>query len=407
MSLRSIACLLGILLVVQQAPESPKSFRVVSVGDPVGVGPQPSISCPAGAIPISPGVSIQSAITANPSGSSFCLKAGVHPILGSITPKTGTTITGEFGAVLDASGWQTTAVDAGVIRAMNEDIDDVTIRNVVIRNFPRTGILAFRDHSDRWTIDHVEVGPGYRGVTVPDDFVLSNSYVHHNTGDSGSGGYSCYLSTKGLFLNNEIAYNGPEQKCMHGNNVTWRGNYVHHNQGNGIWADGDNPGFLVENNVLEDNALYSIFFEVSTAGIIRNNTVRRAGWAGIMVATSRNVEVYGNTVDGWRGIGMFLFCGAVGGSWPATPNPEGVLPWDLRDVTIRDNVTTLGPQADAFVAQFSYTGCTEAQLLPYQNGSKNLRYVNNTYQVKDPAGRYWFWWNGLKTLAEWHALGHQ
>ena len=403
------------VLLARQMPTAPSNVRIVPAGtSPSSLrGPQASLTCPAGAVNIVPGTNIQTLVNSSAGRTTFCLKAGIHSVRASITPKTGNTFVGEYGAILDGTGWTSTDLNTAVIKAMNVDVDDVTIRNLVIRNFPQVGILAFRDFSDRWTIDHVEVGPGKRGVLLPNDFVLSNSYIHHNVGDVNSentasrgGGYGCYLATRGLFLNNEIAYNGPEQKCMHGNNVTWRGNYLHHNLGNGIWFDGDNPGFLVEDNIFEDNPTYSVFIEISESGVIRNNTIRRAGWGAINISTSRNVEVYGNRVEnGWRGIGMFLTCSAVGGGWAPTPNPEGVLPWDLRDVNIHDNVTILGPQSDAIIAQFSSSGCTAQQLAPYQNGSKNLRFQNNRYVAPNTAGSYWLWWDSLKTWSQWQALG--
>ena len=37
----------------------------------------------------------------------FCLRAGVHYLTSSIRPKTGNTFVGEYGAILDGSGWTT------------------------------------------------------------------------------------------------------------------------------------------------------------------------------------------------------------------------------------------------------------------------------------------------------------
>src|SRR5262245_34974568 len=69
------------------------------------VGPQSTITCPASAVDISPGVSIQDAIDRHEGNTTFCLRAGTHFLRSSITPKTGNTFVGEYGAVLDGSGW--------------------------------------------------------------------------------------------------------------------------------------------------------------------------------------------------------------------------------------------------------------------------------------------------------------
>ena len=42
-------------------------------------------------------------------------------------------------------------------RAHNQDIDYVTIRNLVIRNMPQRGIHAYHWMSDHWTIEYNEI----------------------------------------------------------------------------------------------------------------------------------------------------------------------------------------------------------------------------------------------------------
>ena len=39
-----------------------------------------------------------------PGATTFCLRAGVHDLTSSITPKTGNTFVGEYGAILDGTG---------------------------------------------------------------------------------------------------------------------------------------------------------------------------------------------------------------------------------------------------------------------------------------------------------------
>ncbi|MFC7555787.1 hypothetical protein ACFQU7_31525, partial [Pseudoroseomonas wenyumeiae] len=65
-------------------------------------GPIPGATCPAGAIPVRPGMSLQSAINAAPAGASFCIGAGEHRLQAAI-PKDGQRFHGEPGALLNGS----------------------------------------------------------------------------------------------------------------------------------------------------------------------------------------------------------------------------------------------------------------------------------------------------------------
>ena len=76
---------------------------------------------------------------------------------------------------------------------------------------------------------------------------IRNNYIHHNVGNPSSpipgergGGYVGQYADNTIVDNNEIAYNGPEQKVGLSANVTFRNNFVHHNLGDGIWYDLNN-----------------------------------------------------------------------------------------------------------------------------------------------------------------------
>ena len=140
--------------------------------------------------------------------------------------------------------------------------------------------------------------------------MVRHSWIHHNVENPYSpiplergGGYSAYQSTDVLFEQNEISYNGPEQKVSLSTNVTFRDNFVHHNLWDGIWYDGDNVGSLIEGNRVEDHPGSGIFYEISGRGVIRNNIVRRSGEHGVFISTSKDVEIYKNWLeDNFRGI---------------------------------------------------------------------------------------------------------
>jgi parallel beta-helix repeat protein len=372
-------------------------------------GPEPAIRCPRGAVDIRAGRSIQDVVNAHPGTTTFCLKAGVHHVSSSITPKTGNVFIGEYGAILDGSGWTTSDDTQGAFRAHNQDINDVTIRNLVIRKMPQRGIHAYPSAvqgdprgADHWTIEYNDIAENVVGVVVPNGSVVRNNSIHHNIGNPTSsvyvlqgGGYQLYMATNVVFEHNEISYNSINQKIVKSINVTFRNNFVHHNLANGIWYDGDNVGSLIDGNVVEDNHGHGIFYEVSGQATIRNNVVRRSGDNGIFISTSKDTAIYNNVLESnFGGIHYFLNCAAAGKTN------------DLVNDHSYDNRVTVGAQSGAFANGVGYVGtCTSTQVAPYLSGPKNLTFSRNTYHLPSLTGRYWLW-GETKDWHQWQSLGH-
>jgi parallel beta-helix repeat protein len=394
-----------VLTLAAHAAVRPPALQAEAPSRPV-VGPQPAITCPAGAVAVPAGANVQRFVDSYPAGTRFCLYAGVHAIVRAITPKSGNTFVGEYGAVLDGSGWNTDDSTQAAFRAHNQDIDDVTIRNLVIRNMPQRGIHSFTWASDRWTVEYNEITGNRVGVLVPNASVVRHNYIHHNVANSSSpipaergGGYIVYEARDVVFDSNELAYNGREQKVTVSTNITFRGNFVHHNVENGIWYDGDNVGSVIERNIVEDNRGAGIFYEISGEARIHNNVVRRSGDIGVFISTSKNTDIRGNTLeDNFRGIVYFVSCASVGG---------GTIGWDLANVIARENIVKVGAAAGSYATGLSHTAdCTPAQLAPYLSDAKRLQFTNNRYLVPSGTGRYWFWGpGGLKSFNDWQGLG--
>ena len=169
---------------VKQCQIGGASATLTATPSPTAVGPQPTIACPAGAVDIWPGVTVQNVVNSYGPNTTFCLRAGTHTLRAAITPKTGDTFVGEYGAILDGTGWSTTDPNQGAFRAHNQDIDYVTIRNLVIRNMPQKGIHAFYWMSDYWTIEYTEIAFNKNGLQFPNHSVIRNNYIHHNVGSN-------------------------------------------------------------------------------------------------------------------------------------------------------------------------------------------------------------------------------
>jgi parallel beta-helix repeat protein len=368
------------------------------------VGPQATVTCPTGGVNIVPGQSIQPLVDMHSGGTTFCLRAGVHRLTSSIRPKTGNTFVGEYGAILDGTGWSTGDGTQAAFRAQNEDIDYVTIRNLVIRNMPQYGISAFYDFSDHWTIENNEIHHCKYGIEFAPSFSIRYNSIHHNVGNPSDpkpalrgGGYAASHASDTLFESNEIAYNGPEQKVAgNSSNVVWRNNFVHHNVSDGIWFDTDaNANALIESNRVEDNGRDGISFEASIGATIRSNTLRRNSGAAVLISMSQNAQIYNNSLEAnFGGIAYFLDCAALS------------LVDDVKNNAAHDNMVVVGTQSSTYASGFRSTSCTSGQLTPYLNGSKNLTFSHNTYRVPARASTRYFLWDGWKYWNEWQALGH-
>jgi parallel beta-helix repeat protein len=372
-------------------PQEPAILSASTMSPPAG--PRADISCPAGSVKIAPGTRIDVVVNIYPGHTTFCLGAGIHPITNAITPKTGDTFVGQYGAILDGSGWITNDATQAAFRAHNENIDDVTIRNLVIRRMPKKGIHASVPESDNWTIEYSEVTANGTGVAAPRNSTVRHNYIHHNR----TGGYSAFRAENTTFEANDISYNGGEQKIVATTNVVFRNNVVHDNEADGIWYDTDNAEAIVEGNVVEDNGRDGISYEISARGLIRNNIVRRSGSSGIFISTSKDVEIADNVLENNQGgIQYFLNCEAVGG---------GSHNWDLANNVAHDNRLKIEVGVMANVLR-NEPNCTPSALAPYLNGLKGLVFRNNHYAVRSPALKYWFWGSCCsKTWSEWQALG--
>jgi parallel beta-helix repeat protein len=386
--------------VLAQAPAPPTNVTVLPAAV---VGPTQSITCPSGAVRIAPGSSIQAAVNAAPGATTFCLGAGVHPIASYITPKAGNVFIGEYGAILDGTGWSSTDPWMGAFRVM-QDIPNVTIRNLVIRDMPQKAILAYGP-SGGWLVEHNEITGNVGGIFAPSYGIIRNNYIHHNIGpdptssdyDKRGGGYHSFRTTGAIFEGNEIAYNGPEQKVLCTNGLVFRNNFVHHNHSDGIWYDADNYNALIEGNRVEDNGRSGIFYEINGSGVIRDNTSSRNARHGIMVTTSKNVEIYRNRLENNAATGIHY--------WLDSRVGQGAQQVDLINVRSYNNTIRVGTQLGSNGSSFAYGGVTDEFAAPYVRGEKNLKFDSNAYAVSTLTGRFWWWPKTGRTWSDWQALG--
>lgn len=374
-------------LVVIPPPETP----------PTGRGPQAGIGCPLTAVSIAAGSSIQAAVNANLAGTTFCLGAGIHYITSAITPKNGNTFIGQYGAIIDGSTWVTTDGTQGAFRAWNQDIPNVTIRNLGIRSMPQKGIATSAVGNptwiNGWIIEYCEIYACTReGIGVPHTAIVRNNIIR----DNPYGGYQGYQVHGATFDNNEIARNGSEQKVVGCVNITFRNNWVHNNVNDGIWYDTDNTGSLIEDNISEDNGRWNIHYEISGQGTIRRNNSNR-GQVGILIVMSKDVSIYENTLrDNYRGIIYYCKPAIVG---------QGGMPggYDLANNLAYDNLIFVGTRVGSWACALD--GDVNPLPVAYTNGSKNLHFTHDTYRAPNLSTKWWYWGPGVsKSWTDWNLI---
>jgi hypothetical protein len=364
--------------------------------------PPPAESCEAG-VAISPGMDVQATIEAHPEGTTFCFASGTYELEEPIIPKSYDSLVGEPGAILDGGNSA-----EGAIRGFAGETGQkgVTVRGFIAQNFDNVIADPARSATIKagwdWTITNNEVRYNSgEGIRANRGAVVRNNYVHHN----GKYGIFAFAADNMLWEGNEIAWNNTDDhsfadagatKIAKSANVVLRDNYVHHNNGHGLWADTDNIDFVYENNLVVQNVGIGIFHEVSYAAVIRNNVVRynadcakglSIGYgSNIQVSVSQDVEIYGNTVEAdTNGIGVHdtdRGTGAYG-------------EYVVEDVSVHDNVVRMGGSAKTGLHGYRPEAYT---------AQANNRFWNNTYYVTQPSSTFWYW-QEARTWTAWRNTG--
>jgi hypothetical protein len=298
--------------------------------------------------------------------------------------------------------------------------DQVTIQDLIVEKYASPTAsgalnLGYSPYgAENWIVTGSEVRWNHgAGIGMDSNTIARNNYVHHNCGFGFVG-----AGIGVVVENNQIAYNnimaGSTKTCGYesfwgagGSKWVWttnlivRGNFSHHNDGPGLWTDINNIYTLYENNTIEDNVRGGIFHEISYDATIRNNTIRRNGtgkdfpwWttgAGIEIVSSRNVEVYGNTlVDNWQGI--------TGLNDHRGSGNHGA--YVITNMNVHDNiVTSLINEGGG-----GRTGVVDTVGTDVFQPAANNRFQRNSYTLGTNA-TYFTWMGQNLTESEWRAYG--
>ena len=297
-------------------------------------------------------------------------------------------------------------VETSVTRhAFTGSATGVTIRGLTIEKYANPaqhGAIHGNSTGDWVVIDNlVQLNHGV-GIRTGHRMQVRNNRILRN-GQLGIGGGGDDVVVE----DNQIAYNhtagfsvGWEaggSKFVKTQRLTVRKNRVHDNDGPGLWTDIDNIYTLYEGNVVEDNRHAGIWHEISYDAVVRNNTVRRNGsanttwlWgAGIQIANSSNVEVYGNLVEDNQN-------GIVGTQQNRGGGAYG--DWKLRNFKVYDNTVRMP-------AGRSGIGVDDGDTVVGEPAGGN-QFERNTYYVESSTSSHWHWtvsggrvnWTGWRDL---------
>jgi len=177
-----------------------------------------------------------------------------------------------------------------------------------------------------WTVENNEIRLNHSyAVRINFGWQVLNNYLHDNGNLGVAGGLGggnadgTGTTTSGVLIqDNEIAYNNYAHfstgfqaggsKIAVSIGVIFRGNYVHDNDGPGLWADIGSTGILYDNNTIANNTTGGIAHEISYGSIVRNNRLltnapnmpSQQSWlfgANLLSSTSQGLEAYCNTVE--------------------------------------------------------------------------------------------------------------
>jgi parallel beta-helix repeat protein len=380
------------------APTSPASVP------PATAAPATAPTCTG--VQIAPGFSadrIQQLVDSNPNGTVFCFASGTYVLNHYVLLKDSNQFICPVRRTCVLTGLDQYR---GALAAAHGTTHHL-IKGFVVEHFiaqpgvwPNAG-LQVRDYG---VLEDNETRFNDTGLHVGSNQTVRGNYIHHNkrygiTGGPGNNiliqGNEVAFNNTGHFDPNDDAGGSKIVGSDAGTNfLTWRGNHVHDNWGQGIWSDGNVGNVVYEENLIENNSGAGIDHEISWGAVIRNNTLRnnntfeqgqgKSCWwgANISVNNSQSVAIYGNTIE-TNGINAICVANT-------TRSERAVFPQALANISVTGNVVKMrGP------AHIGVVGDTPPA---------NVTFSGNTYYVDNLSGTNWTYLRQM-TSEQWKAAG--
>ena len=261
--------------------ENIASLKAGTIGFPAGAGATGLTNHPQDAVIVTPGQSIQKALDEIAGTNRWVvLKAGVHTLPATLKIPSGVTLAGEgLGTILfldPASGNREAIVNG------NDDLHDITIRNLVVELALKTEI-----HSDPNSTRSFRGGYNRGGILFRS---LSNAKMKNINLDNLTVQNSTY---NGVFISGasnvkitgcNFSENGvsvaPGSKLMHNLLLTHCSNFT-----------------IRDGRFVTSPLGAGISIESSVDGTVSNCEIARNGYYGVLIAESKNITLDGNLIE--------------------------------------------------------------------------------------------------------------
>ena len=240
------------------------------------------------------------------------------------------------------------------------------------------------------------------GIRLGDGMqVLGNKVLQNGQLGVGGGGSDGVVDGNEISRNNYAGYKydweAGGSKFAFTHNLVVRNNYVHDNDGPGLWSDIENENLLYEHNHTVSNREAGILHEISYHAIIRDNLIENDGFsdyqktapwygAGIVISASSDVEVYGNRVTGCMN--------GIVGIQPQRELSQRGTPYLLQNLNVHDNTIA---QSQGVAAGILRAGALGDEVFV----SRNNRFVNNQFNLADPRARNFAWMGKQLSYGDW------
>jgi hypothetical protein len=189
---------------------------------------------------------------------------------------------------------------------------NVSISNLIVEKFANSAQMGAIDarKGTGWIIENCEVRLNSgAGIGAGSGSIVRNCDIHAN-GQIGIAGHGRDISIEHnhIWSNNIYGFDGTWEaggaKIALSDGVRFVDNYVHDNNGPGLWCDINCRNVLYERNLVEGNHDIGIFHEISFNAVIRDNVLRHnglgdRGWfwgSDIVLAASEGVDVISNRI---------------------------------------------------------------------------------------------------------------
>ncbi len=295
----------------------------------------------------------------------------------------------------------------------------VTLKTLVIEKYAngtQGSTLGPDGCAPDWRLDSNEFRLNHgNAACVAGASIVVGNYIH-DQGQLGLSGVSNgILVERNEISNNKeagylAAWEAGGTKFLRGWNLVIRNNYVHDNNGPGLWTDYDNHNSTFELNHTARN-LNGINVELSFDQKIRYNIVEAERHTAtdpsngtnivyggsINSVDSRRTEMYGNTVVATQSPYTHGIIAVRTDRIDASPkSPTTSELFDQVDLNVHDNL----------IIQFQGVAAGAATYSKSPWSWNRNRFANNTYKLDNLQANRFGWSFGLGTAAQWKAVGN-